>query len=184
VAVLCSLGSGQSGVRSGSTVAADRQAGAFAGVAVSVVDEETGRAGELVGLSRHDPHREFLPGQVRPGQLEAFRGVGLLDIDRRGLRLAVSLFQYLQGVFDHRVGLVESWRVVVSCHRCIPALPHRAVTGVRPTMLENAVVGHVLFLENRGRAPSSSLRSDLGRDTCADRYEERPEDDQKLWRCG
>ena len=71
MAVLCSLGSGQSGARSGSTVAADRQACAVAGVAVSVVDEETGRAGELVGLSRHDPHREFLPGQVRPGQLEA-----------------------------------------------------------------------------------------------------------------
>ena len=25
-----------------------------------MVDEETGRAGELVGLFRHDPHREFL----------------------------------------------------------------------------------------------------------------------------
>jgi len=83
---------------------ADRQAGAFAGVAVSMVDEEAGRAGELVSLLRHDPHRELLPGQIRSGQLEAFRGVGLLDIDHRGLRLAVSLFQYLQGVLDHRVG--------------------------------------------------------------------------------
>jgi len=34
---------------------------------------------------RHDPYREFLPGQVRPGQLEAFRGVRFLDVDEGGL---------------------------------------------------------------------------------------------------
>ena len=62
-------------------VAADRQARAFTGVAVTVVDQETGRAGELVGLLRRDPHRELLPGQVRTGQLEALRGVGLIDVN-------------------------------------------------------------------------------------------------------
>jgi len=66
----------------------------------------------------------------------------------------VSFFQYVQGVLDHRVGLVVSWRVVVSCHRCLPYLIERL-----PVCGHHAGEpggGHVPFRENRGRAPSSS----------------------------
>jgi len=77
------------------------------------------------------------PDRSAPGQLEALRGVRLLDIDHRGLRLAASLPQYLQGVSDHRVGLAASWSVVVSCHRCIPALPIVPVTGVADPWCRN-----------------------------------------------
>jgi len=37
-------------------VVADRFAVALSGVAVAVVDQKAGRAGELVGLFGHDPH--------------------------------------------------------------------------------------------------------------------------------
>jgi len=79
-------------------VAADRQTCAFPGVAVTVLDQETCRAGELVGLFRHDPHREFLPRQVRTGQLETLGGVGLIDVDNRRRGVVAPLRELIQRV--------------------------------------------------------------------------------------
>ena len=60
-------------------------------MAVPVVDEKADRAGELVGLLRHDPHRELLTRQARRGILKAFRGVCFLDVYEGGPYLGASL---------------------------------------------------------------------------------------------
>ena len=57
------------------------------GDAAAVLDQETRRAGELVGLFRDHRHRQFLPGQIRAGQFHAFGGVALVQVDVRGLRV-------------------------------------------------------------------------------------------------
>jgi len=64
----------------------------------SVVDQEAGRASELVGLCGHHAHRQFLPRQVRTGQFEGRGGVGLVDVDNGRRGVVAVLFELLQGV--------------------------------------------------------------------------------------
>jgi len=52
-------------------VDADQPSGGVSGDPAAVVHQETRRAGELVGLLRNDRHGQYLPGQVRAGQVDA-----------------------------------------------------------------------------------------------------------------
>jgi len=54
------------------------------GQLAAVMDEEALRAGELVLELGHDVNAQLLPGQVRPGKLEALGGLVLVLLDRGG----------------------------------------------------------------------------------------------------
>ncbi len=135
--------SSQSPAKSGGTVAADRQACAFAGVPVSVVDEEAGRAGELVSLLRHDPHRELLPGQVRP---RAARSPPRCPSPRhrppgtapRGVAPAVPPRSLRSPRRTRR--LVERRSQLPSLHPC---LAHRAGHRCRRPLVQESVLLHI-----------------------------------------
>ena len=87
-------------VRHGSrgALGADRAVLAVAGQLAAVVDEEAARAGELVGLARHDPHGHLLAGEVGARQLEALRQLGLVDVDIGGGRVTATGLELLDGV--------------------------------------------------------------------------------------
>jgi hypothetical protein len=61
------------------------------GKAAAVVDQEAGRACELVNPLRDDDHGQFLAGQIRPGQLEALPGVAVIQVHGRGLLLGPAV---------------------------------------------------------------------------------------------
>ena len=49
-----------------------------------VMHKETAGTSELVSLPRDHPERQFLIGQIRPGQLKRLRNIIRIDIDRCG----------------------------------------------------------------------------------------------------
>src|SRR5690625_6576009 len=69
----------------------------------AVLHEEAAGAGELVRLSRQDPHRELLTGEIGPRQLVGVRGLGLVLIDRRGRSFAPASLQLLDRVVTRLV---------------------------------------------------------------------------------
>ena len=50
----------------------------------AVLHQKAARAGELVGLLRYHPHREFFPGQIAVRQYERVGSV-VVDVDDRGV---------------------------------------------------------------------------------------------------
>src|SRR6187455_1754279 len=88
---------------SGGALPADQHAGLLAGELAAVVHQEAPGARELVGLAREDPHRELLAGQVGPGQLEALRLLGLVDVDARGALVDATALELLDGVLGQLV---------------------------------------------------------------------------------
>ena len=71
---------------SAGAVGAHRKTGRLVdeGQLAAVMDEEALRAGELVLELGHDVNAQLLPGQVRPGKLEALGGLVLGLLDRSG----------------------------------------------------------------------------------------------------
>src|SRR4051794_21932070 len=96
-------------------VAAVQAVLALAGDLGAVADQEAGRAGELVFARRNDLDHQFLARQVGTGQVDALGGVGILDVDQRGLRPSALGLQRLQRLVSLLVVLVAR-RVVIGCH--------------------------------------------------------------------
>ena len=82
----------------------------------AVLDQETHRAGELVGLLRDHLDGQFLAGQVGAGQFETLRGVALVDVDDGRLRLVPARLQFLEGILGRLLGLVPAGCVVIGSH--------------------------------------------------------------------
>jgi hypothetical protein len=84
------------------------------------VHQEAAAAGELVRLLREHLDRQLLAGQVRAGELEALRRVGLVDVDRGRLRLVPTGLELVERVLSHVVAVVPPRCVVVGRHLSHP----------------------------------------------------------------
>src|SRR5664279_519709 len=78
------------------TVHAHQPAAGIRRESAAVLDQETHRTGELVGLFRDDLDGQFLPGQVSTGKFETLCGVALVDVDDRRLRLVAPCLQFFK----------------------------------------------------------------------------------------
>ena len=81
----------------------------------AVADQEAGHAGELVLLWRNDGDYQFFGGEVRSGKIDAFGGVGLVEVEDCGLGACPACLKGLQRLG----GLVVVFcprRVVVGSH--------------------------------------------------------------------
>src|SRR5438067_11844402 len=155
---------------SGASSYPDRRSGALqadlltvrpGGELAAVVHQETAHAAELVGLHRYDRHGQLLAGQVRAGQFEVLGGLGLVDVDPRGLRRRTACRQFLQVVVLELDGR-PARRVVVDglVHGSAPPGWVQCVTTVdpkgrvrgptRPILL---LVAHARVARGRPRAP-------------------------------
>jgi hypothetical protein len=86
-----------------------------------VLHQEAARTGELVLLLGQHADGQLLVGQVRAGQLEVLVEVGLIDVDRGGLRLGTPRLELLERVLAEFVGFVAAWGVVVGGHWGCPS---------------------------------------------------------------
>src|SRR5918912_2908081 len=123
-------GWGQEGPLSGGAVAAEQLVALGGGQAAAVLHEEAARAGELVLLLGQHADGQLLVRQVGAGELEVLVEVGLVDVDRRGLRLGAAGFELLERVLAELVGLVAARGVVVGGHGKCPS--SGVLAGVHP----------------------------------------------------
>src|SRR5438105_2577919 len=101
---------------SGRAVPADGLPVPLAGQPAAVMYQEAARAGELVLLLRQHLDGQLLAGQVGARQLERLVQLGLVDVDRAGLRLGPTRLQLLEGVLAQLVYFCSPGGVVVGCH--------------------------------------------------------------------
>src|SRR5664279_1869967 len=78
------------------TVHTHQPAAGIRGQPAAVLDQETHRTGELIGLFRDDLDGQLLPGQVGTGKFETLGGVALVDVDDRRLCLIAPCLQLLE----------------------------------------------------------------------------------------
>ena len=95
----------------------------------AVVNQEAARAGELVVLLRKHPHGELLTrhaGEISAREFQGLVQLGLVDVDRTGLRFGASGLQLLERVLVQLVGLTTTWGVVIGCHLSFNSLARLA----------------------------------------------------------
>src|SRR4051794_8380365 len=97
-------------------VPAEQLVTARRGEPAAVLHQEAARAGELVLLLGEDADRQLLAGQVGAGELQVLVEVGLVDVDRCGLRLGASCLELLERVLTQLVGFIAARGVVVGGH--------------------------------------------------------------------
>src|SRR4051794_28058678 len=96
-----SAGQGRRSLSALCAVAADELALALAGEPAAVVYQEAGRARELVTLLRKHTHGELLArhaGKVCAGKFEGLGQLGLVNVDRAGLRLGAPGLEFFDRV--------------------------------------------------------------------------------------
>src|ERR1700712_138093 len=125
----CSPSSAASSGSGSGAVGADHALADLACQAMAVLNQEATRTGELVTLLRHDPHGEFLTGEVCAGKFEVLEFFAVVHVEHGGRGVIATSGQLLERFVGDVIGFLLAGCIVISSHLC----PFESSAGVTTT---------------------------------------------------